>query len=222
MKLIILPVQFPQPPGDFMNDSICRQTVELLDAYRDNELSDIEQAQVKSHLDACSNCREELESINRLIANLQSLPVKAPAVDIVDRLDLSKLPLPSGNVIPFKKRPWIAIGAAAAVLLIFALASQKEAALRLAANHSQQSPTNSLIAENPKPVNVPPADQKEKSPPASSLHNDVLPTKKTLPDHSEVLVSAPEIAYLADPQDTSQTDTIGIATDEDGLYEIKI
>ncbi|MBY0359040.1 MAG: zf-HC2 domain-containing protein [Candidatus Obscuribacterales bacterium] len=204
-----------------MNDSICRQIVELLDAYRDNELSGSEQTQVKNHLDACSNCRKELESINRLINDLQSLPIKTPAVDIVDKLDLSILPLPADNVVPFKKRPWIAIGAVAAVLLIFAVASQKQNEPRLAVNHNQPSPTNPLIAENHKPISVPPARQKETSSPAFSQHT-VIPAQKNLPDHSEILVSSAEIAYLADPQDTSLTDTIGIATDEDGLYEIKI
>ena len=54
----------------------CRKVNQLLSAYMDSELPGIEHRQVRSHLAACSPCRDEYEALlqtKRLLASLQIL-----------------------------------------------------------------------------------------------------------------------------------------------------
>ena len=54
----------------------CRKVNQLLSAYMDSELPGIEHRQIRSHLAACSPCRDEYEALlqtKRLLAGLQIL-----------------------------------------------------------------------------------------------------------------------------------------------------
>src|SRR5271170_3215146 len=52
----------------------CEDVNPLLDAYRDEELDQVERQDVASHLDSCQNCQTKLKGIESVVASLKSLP----------------------------------------------------------------------------------------------------------------------------------------------------
>ncbi|MDP4127109.1 MAG: anti-sigma factor [Bacillota bacterium] len=89
----------------------CVQCMERLSEYLDRELSSVEQQQVETHLEECSDCRNLMNDINALREavkfNIESIP--APP-DLVDKILLSIQKEKQKNA----KSQWIA-----SVLLIF-------------------------------------------------------------------------------------------------------
>jgi hypothetical protein len=56
------------------NQTNCTQVAEMLDAFRDMELELSEMEIVETHLAVCPMCRKELEAIEMVVASLKSLP----------------------------------------------------------------------------------------------------------------------------------------------------
>ena len=52
----------------------CEWASDSMDAYLDGELTDVDVTVLKSHLDECGECREELESARRVLSELRDLP----------------------------------------------------------------------------------------------------------------------------------------------------
>lgn len=59
----------------------------LLQDYREGLLDPETEAEVRTHLEACSSCQQELEDLSRLMTDLRSLPTEAePARDLWPQL----------------------------------------------------------------------------------------------------------------------------------------
>jgi len=69
------------------NPGNCREYVELLDAYLDDELSVDERAALERHLAVCIDCARALTELSHLVAGLKSLPRLMP----VGKIDFSFL-----------------------------------------------------------------------------------------------------------------------------------
>ncbi len=109
------------------------QAFELLDDFASGELSDIDRVRVQRHVDACDECRAEVEAVRSLLATAAALPSGiTPRRDlwagIADRLEpravVAEVPAEETRVIPLapRRRPWPpprwALQAAAAVVLV--------------------------------------------------------------------------------------------------------
>jgi hypothetical protein len=110
------------------------QAFERLDDFASGELPDIERVRVQRHVDACDECRAEVEAIRSLLAMAQALPAGiAPGRDlwagIADRLEpraaaIGPALVEETKVIPMapRRRPWQpprwALQMAAAIVLV--------------------------------------------------------------------------------------------------------
>ncbi|GAW92405.1 DUF4349 domain-containing protein [Calderihabitans maritimus] len=96
----------------------CEQIQELLSPYLDGVLEDETKAKVEEHLQHCSFCREELESLQATLNILHSLDQLTPPADF--RSGLKKRLVKYG--LPWYRRlgsaKWFAWGAAAAAVFI--------------------------------------------------------------------------------------------------------
>lgn len=112
----------------------CQKIQELLSAYRDLELAEEENAQVKLHLGACDECTREANAIEAVAATLLQVPRVSMKSDMADKLEAliaaqvadtspagTEVEEGGPKVVSFRKRlVWgsLAAAAAAAVLLV--------------------------------------------------------------------------------------------------------
>jgi putative zinc finger protein len=61
----------------------CGRVSNLLSAYIDRELAGTEMLQIRRHLDLCSGCAAELESLRRVKSVLSAAPPHEPSGDVV-------------------------------------------------------------------------------------------------------------------------------------------
>jgi anti-sigma factor RsiW len=52
----------------------CAEILELLDAWADGDLDEVEAAAVRAHVDECRSCHEELKLAETVVAELRALP----------------------------------------------------------------------------------------------------------------------------------------------------
>jgi len=64
----------------------CSQVAEMLDAFHDMELELAEAEMVEEHLADCAACRRELDAIEKVVASLKSLP-EVPVKDFADAIE---------------------------------------------------------------------------------------------------------------------------------------
>ncbi len=100
----------------------CRETSERLDAYLDAELPAVEDEAVRSHLDECPACRDELVSLELLAGRLDEYAVATQVVapdrlwtSIEHRLAASTAKPPTGRMLRLFRRP---LAMAASLLLL--------------------------------------------------------------------------------------------------------
>ncbi len=229
--------------------SDCGSFTELLDAYHDNELAAGERSDVEKHLSACNPCSQKLSDIAAVSSRLKSLPKIEPSRDIVGEMQFENKQ--KNNVLPFRKhRIAIATAAAAAVAIVFAInfkpanqptvavkpqtaptltaqqAMQTTAPAKQPSNETEQaSATAPEIASNtgteeattvglaaPEPEQKQPTAQKQV--PETQVADLTKPKADDSKEQNEIALM-PEITATG-------ADALGIATDEDGLYDIKI
>jgi len=103
----------------------CKDAKNLLSNYLENDLGNLEKAQVELHLRACKTCQAELESLKRMVAELGSLNKVSAPKDLLEgvhrRLGLE----PPKKQFPQKiKVPLEAVGVLASIILIVYFANQ--------------------------------------------------------------------------------------------------
>ena len=64
----------------------CEWARDSIDAYLDGELTDVDVTALKSHLDECGECREELESARQVLSELRDLPGQRCPDGVTDHL----------------------------------------------------------------------------------------------------------------------------------------
>lgn len=75
----------------------CEWARDSMDAYLDGELTDVDVTVLKSHLDECGECREELESARRVLSELRDLPEMRCPDGVTDNLFAT---IGAGNAAP--------------------------------------------------------------------------------------------------------------------------
>lgn len=96
-----------------MAPDTCESWSEQLVDYADGELDETQRAHVAAHLQACPDCRRRLEALRKSLALAQGVWSERAA-------ELEQIPArATGRGIRTRRRaPWLAIAAAAAVLLV--------------------------------------------------------------------------------------------------------
>ena len=98
----------------------CEQMTLLMSAWLDGELSEVEERQMKEHLEQCPECRELMEQLQALhtsFSDLEEIPAPEGFADsVMERIARESKP----KVVPLFKRPQIrALGALAACAALF-------------------------------------------------------------------------------------------------------
>lgn len=185
------------------NQMGCEAIAPLLDCYHDNEMNDAERSTVEKHLANCPACVAELENIANLVHTLGSLPPLETDIDFAERVEqhiranqnVAAIINKSQSVVPISKtRRWFAVAAAVAILGL--------AGFQIA-HHAGQT------------VSVA----------SSQLPETQMTTEKSTTEQTQ---AAPEInqksnlVAITNPVQNNINEELGIKTDEDGLYAIKM
>lgn len=234
----------------FLDNSVspaCNLESSSIDAYFDNELSDSERLAVQKHLDTCPDCTARLADINSLVFELKALPKLSLKADLIEKLDFTRqAETVSTEAANYKKGSqrhrtvWFGIGgAAAAAVAMFFMVQKGPQETPLVENFSvgkeivkASKPANSERAEQSVGTDLPVGETAKDKVPAALLAEDnqkekriesaavITSEKKNKNTIAESEVGT-ELALMPDSDDTA-AEALGIGTDEDGLYDIKI
>ena len=105
----------------------CAEILELLDAWIDGDLDEVEAAAVRAHVDECGSCHEELKLAETVVAELRALPELDVPEGVLQTVRRKTQPTPARRVRAFiddvVSRPVPALAAIAAVVLLVLLLS---------------------------------------------------------------------------------------------------
>ena len=202
-----------------LNKANCQQVSELLGAFRDMELDLADVETVESHLLVCPSCREDLAAIEKVVASLQSLP-DLPSRDFADLIEaringavtgaVSVQMAPVVSAAPAEENVAAPAGLVPVGSNVVAFSRPRPRLVAFAAaillfglvaqfSLSPQSPVE--VAQTPKPV--------------------VTHLQKLESDKSSVPMTD-DIVALYDEEGSGNGTDVGISTNEDGLYAIKL
>jgi predicted PP-loop superfamily ATPase len=53
----------------------CKKILELLPKFIENDFSDMESDEIKTHINSCGKCRKEYEAMKKLVDRLEEMPL---------------------------------------------------------------------------------------------------------------------------------------------------
>lgn len=224
------------------NKSNCEDFQELLDAYFDKELGQEESRLVEDHLNHCSYCLGQLADLKNLMGHLQSLPQPVCPRDFSELIEKRILAqaqsdsvgptVKEGQLLHLRASRWLWLAAGLLLIgLCFTVAWQKPE------GHMAQAPSGltqtsvaspvpelqiaALPQERDKRVVPAPGGKvphlKRKPEIAATIRRPVMP--------NEMIAVSPTVAgvvALYDDELYEDGSNLGISTNEDGLYAIKL
>lgn len=181
----------------------CLEISTMLDAYHDHELDTVERNLVDLHLSTCSNCGAKLEGIRQMVASLQALPELAPGRDLSQ--DIEKLVAFSSSRRSkiLQPRLWGSVSVAAAVALIV---------IGLKIGFDTMTVKSTLVKGS-----LPVFTAREVPLRLGQPGQGDLERSKGKSDEATL-----EIAVLNDNEPGTAAESVGLATNEDGLYALKL
>jgi anti-sigma factor RsiW len=201
-----------------MENTKCLDIEPLLDGYFDNELQESESSMVKAHLFQCAHCSAQLAEIQVVSKGLAAMPRLSLGKDlspqIMDKLKSGK----QGKVLIFKRKE---VWAVAAGCLILGLAFQFFSRTQVQVTEVPLAKPVEKIAEKenvaPKVVaTTVPAKQKTITPTSAVKDGNVKP-RVLIASSTNDDVLAFDYGYQP-----NLMEGMGLATDEDGLYALKM
>ncbi|MBS2010491.1 MAG: zf-HC2 domain-containing protein [Cyanobacteria bacterium SZAS TMP-1] len=191
----------------------CTQVTEMLDAFRDMELELAEAEMVEAHLQNCADCSRELEAIERVVASLKSLP-EVPVKDFADAIEARILA--QSNTAPAAESPTLSLVSDKDNVRSLHQSPRRVSCLMLVAAAvlvlCGVIGLNSFAPQ--KPAEVARLPETDKSNFATASHN--LNTEEATAPLAE------DVVALYDEDGGSNVSDVGISTNEDGLYAIKM
>ena len=126
-------------------------SLERLSEYLDGRFSSGEREMIERHLEACSECREELQSLKYTVTLLRQMPVASPRRSLTLEIAPSTVPVRWGA-----RAPAWAYGAAASVaILLFALVLSADLSGSLARDVSAPDMSGSAVETPLQPTPIP-------------------------------------------------------------------
>ncbi len=211
-----------------MDNIKCRAIEPLLDGYFDNELSPNELASVQSHLTNCDDCSGKLAEIVMVSKGLSSMPKVSLGKDLSQAILLKAQAKPQtkGQVLTFKR---MAIWAAAACLILgLSFQFLNKPAVKVS-SLSGVEPAK-VVPTQPVKVARTPSVRKlmQRKLAAAPQSNEVAPkpeAKINQQQKQKTLIAGSahdEVLAFDDGYQPSLMEGMGMATDEDGLYALKM
>lgn len=203
------------------NFSDCNKVEPLLDAFLDNELAKEEIKLVSSHLGHCKNCQTRVAETKLLVGKVKQLPL----LTLPSALDCdwdALLAKTAGN--RSSKQPHVGLWPAAAlvasvVLLLIVQRLLLDGAATRSATQSQSREGILINGQNCQ-GNSQTALSKQSSPIALGPNMRQAVREEGAKEH---LASSFEDLLASDPAESSSfSEEVGISTDEDGLYALKL
>jgi hypothetical protein len=232
--------------------SDCEFIVPLLDCYHDNEIDETERLEVDKHLAHCDACRLELSNIASLVKKLATLTPAMPEIDFADLVEkrilanqnVTPLPAPAvkpENVMPFSSaKKWLAAAAAIIVLALIGFQMTPTGRHSLSVASGDLSEGQNGRFANPNSDD----DLPDLKPLDTSNSQQAIQTVKPVesnritPSHSTKIKAGDQkvatfdgvieinqkqnLVAISDTVQSNIAEELGIKTDEDGLYAIKM
>lgn len=208
-----------------MSDAFCEKCRILLDAYHDGELDSNERLMVEQHLQGCESCRLSLLEIRLVVSSLQTLPVLNMRKDIADDIGNLLQETGTGNG-SFKRSKLSVIGrsigiAAAVILLVLSLRAgwlsnvpvltarnTGHPSLEVNGSASKGGMNPGMVANSARVDNL------------AYLDDAKVQAGESGHGGSDDKYNPTLVALYGEPG--SVTEDLGITTDEDGLYALKM
>jgi anti-sigma factor RsiW len=205
----------------------CLEITQLLDGFRDNELPESEKQAVLTHLPTCEKCQGRLREIESVVASLRSLPrLEMPHSLQVDwnayierhanagKETMSnavpiKKKIEEANIVPITsagklgKRRTLLAAVAGLVLLVVAAGFIQ---------HNVLTPAGTSLADKPTPNS--PIKEQTQAPLIASKGGARQESGQRTVDGDLIALYSNETNFVSED--------LGIATDEDGLYALKL
>jgi len=202
----------------------CAQAAEMLDAFHDMELEMADAERVEAHLANCSACRRELESIEKIVASLKALP-ELPTKDFADAIEARILSQAAATpqaetvaapiaepVAPLEPaRPVLTLVSNKDNVRSLSTAPRRSRFLAVAAAAVLLGGVLVISALGPKA-------------PTEIARAPVAPVSDIQTASSTVSISplSEDVVALYDEEGGNNVSDVGISTNEDGLYAIKM
>jgi anti-sigma factor RsiW len=227
--------------------SDCEVIVPLLDCYHDNEIDDAERLEVETHLAKCAACTKELANIASLVKKLATLPPVRAEIDFADRIEQQILAQQSASVSPTSisqsqkvvpisnAKKWLAAVAAVVVLALIGL-QMTNTAYHGVSVASGDLPEGAQIAVEPAPeaqehlttgksqVGAK-TDKPKESNQISPAHSNRMRSANVKVAEFDGVIDVNQkqnLVAISNPVQNNIAEELGITTDEDGLYAIKM
>jgi hypothetical protein len=222
--------------------SDCEVIVPLLDCYHDNEIEDAERLEVDRHLVNCAACNMELANIASLVKKLAALtPVRAEIdfADLVEKqilveqsvLASSASNKQSQNVVSISSaKKWLAAVAAVVVLALIGLQMTSTAhhSVSVASGdlpevrsiETQDAPDQASNVQEQVKTDKP--KELNEIAPAHSNRIRIANVKEAAFDGALDINQKQNLVAITNPVQNNIAEELGITTDEDGLYAIKM
>jgi len=103
----------------------CHDARRLFGSYWDDETTQAEREWLESHFATCAACRREYEELARVLETVSSLPRHEASPELLERtLAHARRAARARDAVPERRRGWVPVTAAAALLFVAALISQ--------------------------------------------------------------------------------------------------
>lgn len=205
-----------------MDNTKCQTIEPLLDGYFDNELSPSELASVQSHLTKCDDCSGKLAEIVIVSKGLSSMPKLSLGKDLSQAILLKAQPQRKGRVLTFKR---MAMWAAAACLILGLSFQFLHKPAVLVSSSSEVEPAKVGQAQPVKVSRTPSVRKLMQRKLAAVPPAKEAAVKTEQPQKQKTLIAGSrhdELLAFDDGYQPNLMEGMGMATDEDGLYALKM
>lgn len=229
----------------------CDKIQELLDAYRDGEASTLEREIVERHLEHCHDCLGRLADIDCVVSLLKGLPRREIPTDLAQKIEALASDRNYRFKFNALTRAAVSMAAGAILLLVIWQAITHMNSQMIAVNKGTNLSTLNN-PQSPLPIDHPVvATHLSPLEPMAKPNHDLLKSKeKSVRNMNQAKGSMQEslaisatstngfahqshyddaledgsitIAAISEEEQETITEALGIATDEDGLYAIKM
>lgn len=227
----------------------CTDVEILLDAYHDGELVHSEKELVEKHLGTCTRCQSSFSDIKRVVASLKSLPPVCLKRDMASEIELLVARRQKFKVVTPVFWGSLAAAAAAVVMLVVLRVWSPVAKVPYITDapavSGSRKPATGVVAQAPSSVSerikskehlhVPLIPKPGATSSVGGVHDqqsslskpDLVPqlAETSAPestDSDSLALGSSTMAYLVGSEQTSISEVLGLETDEDGLYAIKM
>jgi len=200
--------------------SICEKFMPMLDAFYDGELSKEDNLTVSAHIKDCQNCRNHLHEVERIVASLKGLPrLQMPHELTVNWQSLIQTSTKPWWYLKLKQEKSSLLALAAAVILLVLAGSflrLRSFSQFFSIADSQKQAAQEVVARKGD-LGVGESNQVRRV-----VDQQVAQGKRAGVSYPNQQTGDGELLALYQNESKLASEELGIATNEDGLYALKL